>query len=46
MFYVWLFTCVPFKLFVILLYHVPDQMKLYNSAAWENNCITECYYPA
>ena len=40
-----LFTCVSFKLFVILLYHVPDQMKLCNRAAWESSCITECYYP-
>ena len=34
-----------YKLFMILLYHVPDQMKLCNRAAWENSCITECYNP-
>ena len=35
------FTWVSFKLFVILLYHVPDWMNLCDRAAWENSCITE-----
>ena len=45
MFWVSFFTWVSFKLFVILLYHVPDWINLCDRAAWENSCFTECFYP-
>ena len=41
----WFIYIGVFLVICDLLYHVPDQIKLCNRAAWEISCITECFYP-